>query len=124
MQRELLKSKLHRARVTETDLAYEGSLTLDPELLEAANITPYEKVQVVNVTNGERLVTYAIKGEPGEGELCLNGAAARLGEVGDIVIVLSFGYYDAGDDHDPIVVHVDDDNGIDNIERHRRRSSP
>lgn len=116
MRRELLKSKIHRARVTETDLAYEGSLTLDPALLEAADITAHEKVQVVNVTNGERLVTYAIEGDPGGGELCLNGAAARLGEVGDVVIVLSFGYYDAGDDHEPIVVHVDDDNAIDGIE--------
>jgi aspartate 1-decarboxylase len=116
MQRELLKSKLHRARVSGTDLAYKGSLTLDPELLEAADITPYEKVQIVNVTNGERLVTYAIEGEPGEGELCLNGAAARLGEVGDVVIVLSFGYYHPGDDHDPTVVYVEDDNAIDHVE--------
>ncbi len=115
MQRELLKSKLHRARITETDLAYEGSLTLDPALLEAADITPYEKVQVVNVTNGERLVTYAIEGDPGEGEVCLNGAAARLGEVGDVVIVLSFGYYGPVDDHDPTVVYVDDDNTITGI---------
>jgi aspartate 1-decarboxylase len=116
MQRELLKSKLHRPRITETDLAYEGSLTVDPALLEAADIAPYEKVQVVNVTNGERLVTYAIEGEPGEGDLCLNGAAARLGEVGDIVIVLSFCYYDSRDDHDPIVVYVDDDNTVDSVE--------
>jgi len=116
MQRELLKSKLHRVRVTETDLAYEGSLTLDPALLEAADIAPYEKVQVVNVTNGERLVTYAIEGEPGEGEACLNGAAARLGEVGDVVIVLSFGFYDAGDEHDPRIVHVNDDNAVTDIE--------
>jgi aspartate 1-decarboxylase len=115
MQRELLKSKLHRARITETDLAYEGSLTLDPALLEAADIAPHEKIQVVNVTNGERLVTYAIEGEPGEGELCLNGAAARLGEVGDVVIVLSFGYYDPGDDHDPTVVYVDDHNAVHTI---------
>ena len=112
MQRELLKSKLHRARITETDLAYEGSLTVDPALLEAADIAPYEKVQVVNVTNGERLTTYAIEGDPGAGEMCLNGAAARLGEVGDVVIVLSFGYYDPADDHDPTVVHVDDDNAV------------
>jgi aspartate 1-decarboxylase len=116
MQRELLKSKLHRARITETDLAYEGSLTLDPALLEAADITPYEKVQVVNVTNGERLITYAIEGDPGEGEVCLNGAAARLGEVDDVVIVLSFGHYDPDDDHDPLVVQVDDDNAVTSIE--------
>jgi len=116
MQRELLKSKLHRARITETDLAYEGSLTLDPALLDAADIAPHEKVQVVNVTNGERLVTYAIEGERGEGEVCLNGAAARLGEVDDIVIVLSFGYYAPDDDHDPVVVHVGDDNTVSDVE--------
>ncbi len=116
MQRELLKSKLHRARITETDLAYEGSLTLDPALLEAADIAPYEKVQVVNVTNGERLTTYAIEGDPDEGEVCLNGAAARLGEVGDVVIVLSFGYYDSNDHHDPLVVQVDDDNAVTSVE--------
>jgi len=116
MQRELLKAKLHRARITETDLAYEGSLTLDPALLEAADIAPYEKVQVVNVMNGERLVTYAIEGEQGEGEVCLNGAAARLGEVGDVVIVLSFGYYDPDDDHDPAVVYVDDENAVSSVE--------
>jgi aspartate 1-decarboxylase len=115
MQRELLKSKLHRARITGTDLTYEGSLTLDPALLEAADIAPYEKIQVVNVTNGERLVTYAIEGDPGEGEVCLNGAAARLGEVGDTVIVLAFGYYDPVDDHDPTVVYVDDDNTVNSI---------
>jgi aspartate 1-decarboxylase len=112
MQRELLKSKIHRARVTRTDLAYEGSLTLDPALLEAADVVPYEKVQVVNVTNGERLETYAIEGDPGTGEVCLNGAAARLGEVGDVVIVLAFGYYEGGESHDPHVVHVDEDNEV------------
>jgi aspartate 1-decarboxylase len=112
MQRELLKSKIHRARVTRTDLAYEGSLTLDPALLEAADVVPYEKVQVVNVTNGERLETYAIEGDPGTGEVCLNGAAARLGEVGDVVIVLAFGYYEGGEPHDPHVVHVDGDNEV------------
>jgi len=112
MHRERLKSKIHRARVTETDLAYEGSLTVDPELLEAGDIQPYEKVQVVNVTNGERLVTYAIEGDPGEGEVCLNGAAARLGEVGDVVIVLSFGYYGDEEAHEPTVIHVGADNEI------------
>jgi aspartate 1-decarboxylase len=112
MHRERLKSKIHRARVTETDLAYEGSLTVDPALLSAADIQPYEKVQVVNVTNGERLVTYAIEGDPGDGEICLNGAAARLGEVGDVVIVLSFGYYDEEERQEPTVVHVDADNEI------------
>jgi aspartate 1-decarboxylase len=112
MQRELLKSKLHRARITGTDLAYEGSITVDPALLSAADIAPHEKVQVVNVTNGERLITYAIEGEPGEGELRLNGAAARLGEVDDVAIVLSFGHYGPDDDHDPTVVYVDDDNGV------------
>lgn len=115
MQRELLKSKIHRARVTRTDLAYEGSLTLDPALLEAADIVPNEKVQVVNVTNGERLETYAIESDAGTGEVCLNGAAARLGEVGDVVIVLAFGYYSSEESHDPRLIHVEEDNTVTEI---------
>lgn len=116
MQRELLKSKIHRARLTETDLTYEGSLTLDPDLMEAADVAPYEKVQVVNVTNGERLTTYAIEGDRGSGEVCLNGAAARLGAVDDVVIVLTFASVPDGEEHAPAIVHVDDDNAVMSIE--------
>lgn len=88
--RKMLKSKIHRATVTEANLDYEGSITLAPELLEAADIFPGESVTVVNITNGERLETYAIAGEPGSGEVCANGAAARLIRKNDLVIIMSF----------------------------------
>lgn len=88
MQREMLKSKIHRARITRVDLDYEGSLTCDPLLLTAADILPGEKVLVANLRNAKRFETYAVKGQ--RGEICLNGAAARLGRVGDIVIVMAF----------------------------------
>ena len=88
--RTMLKSKIHRATVTGADANYEGSITLDPVLMEAADILPYEQVHVVDVNNGARLVTYAIEGTPGLGEVVLNGAAARLVNTGDIVIVISY----------------------------------
>lgn len=112
MFHEVLRSKIHRARVTETELEYTGSLTLDADLLEAADIHPHEKVQVVNVTNGERLVTYAIEGPRGSGTVCLNGAAARLGAVGDTVIVLTFGHTEEPESHEPTIVQVDDQNNV------------
>src|SRR5258707_8494215 len=90
MQIEILKSKVHRAVVTEANLNYVGSLTLDEELMDAANLIENEKVQVVNVNNGERIETYLIKGKRGSGICCLNGPAARKGAVGDIVIVISY----------------------------------
>lgn len=93
MQRSMMKGKIHRATVTEANLNYVGSLTVDEELLERADILPYEQVHVVNVNNGERLVTYAIKGERGSGVICLNGAAAHKGKAGDIVIIISYGEY-------------------------------
>ena len=88
MERLMLKSKIHRATVTDANLDYEGSITIDRELMRAADILPHEQVHVVNVTNGERLVTYAIEG--GEGEICLNGAAAHKARPGDIVIIISY----------------------------------
>lgn len=87
---EVLKSKIHRVTVTEANLNYVGSITIDEELLEAANMVEGEKVQVVNVTNGERLETYVIRGERGRGQVCLNGAAARKAAVGDVVIIISY----------------------------------
>ncbi|MCX7879088.1 MAG: aspartate 1-decarboxylase [Ignavibacteria bacterium] len=90
MQRILLKSKIHGARITETNLYYEGSFTIDEELLEVANILPYEKVSVVNINNGERFDTYVIPGERGKRDFCLNGAAARKGLVGDEVIIITY----------------------------------
>src|SRR6266853_644621 len=89
MMRSMCKSKIHRATITEANLHYEGSITVDESLLEAADIVPYEMVQVLNINNGQRFETYAIPGPKGSGEICLNGAAARLGVVGDKVIIIS-----------------------------------
>lgn len=94
MQVEVVKSKIHRVRVTEADLNYIGSITIDEDLLDAANMIEGEKVQIVNINNGERLETYTIKGERGSGEICLNGPAARKVAVNDIVIIISYGIMD------------------------------
>ena len=88
--RTMLKSKIHRARVTRCNIDYEGSITIDRDLMEAANLLPYEKVDVLNINNGARFSTFVIEGERGSGEICLNGAAARLVAKGDMVIVLSY----------------------------------
>jgi len=88
--RTMLKSKIHRARVTQCNIDYEGSITIDKDLMEAADLLPYEKVDVLNINNSARFHTYAIEGERGSGEICLNGAAARLVAKGDIVIILSY----------------------------------
>lgn len=105
--REGLRAKLHHARVTETEKEYEGSITIDRELLEAADVAVHEKVQVVNVDNGERFETYAIPGD--DGDICLNGAAARLAAVGDRVIVMAYGRFD-GEIPEPTVVRLDENN--------------
>ncbi|WP_126973342.1 aspartate 1-decarboxylase [Gynurincola endophyticus] len=94
MEIEVLKSKVHRAVITEANLNYVGSLTLDEDLMEAANMIEYEKIQVVNVNNGSRIETYLIKGKRGSGVCCLNGPAARQGAVGDIVIIISYARID------------------------------
>jgi aspartate 1-decarboxylase len=94
MQIEILKSKIHRAVITEANLNYVGSITIDEDLMDAANIIENEKVQVVNVNNGERLETYVIKGKRGSGICCLNGPAARKGMVGDVVVVISYASID------------------------------
>jgi len=112
--RIMLKSKIHRARVTDANIDYEGSITIDRKLLAAADILPYEQVQVLNINNGARFSTYAIEGEDGSGEICLNGAAARLAVKGDLVIILT--YCDVSEeearDHVPKVVHVNENNTI------------
>jgi aspartate 1-decarboxylase len=112
MRRTMLKSKIHRATVTGSDLHYIGSITLDPELLKAADILPHEKVHVLDVDNGARLETYAIEGRRGSGDCQLNGAAARLVHTGDRVIVITYAEFDAAEleDFEPTVVHVDADN--------------
>jgi aspartate 1-decarboxylase len=92
MDRIFFKSKIHRACITDANLSYEGSLTIDQELMEAADIRPYEKVDVVNINTGDRFTTYAIKGGRGTGEICLNGGAARLGQVGDLVIIITYAH--------------------------------
>jgi pantoate--beta-alanine ligase/L-aspartate-alpha-decarboxylase len=110
--RTMMKSKIHRATVTDADLNYVGSITVDTDLLEAADIRPYEQVVVLNITTGARFETYAIEGPAGGGDICLNGAAARLAQPGDLVIVLTYSTYDESelDGFEPIVVHVDSSN--------------
>lgn len=114
MQRHLMKSKIHRATITSADLHYEGSLTVDQDLLDAADLREHEEVQVVNVNNGARFSTYVIPGPRGSGVLQLNGAAARLGMAGDLVIVISYGVFDEAEAerHAPTVVFVDERNRI------------
>lgn len=91
MLREILKSKIHRATVTDANLAYEGSITIDPTLMALADLKEFEKVQVVDLNNGERFETYCIRGKkPGNGEICVNGAASRLVQIGDLVIIMAF----------------------------------
>ncbi len=112
MLRVMLKSKIHRATVTEANLAYEGSLTIDANLMRLADILPYEMVHVYNINNGERFETYAIEGEAGSGTICLNGAAARKGAPGDLVIITTFATYTAEEvaRHLPKIVLVDGHN--------------
>lgn len=107
--RTMLKGKIHRATVTEADIHYEGSITIDADLMEAADILPWEMVQVVDIDNGARLETYAIPGERGSGVICMNGAAARLVQKGDLVIIISYVTVDdeTARSMQPRVVHVD-----------------
>ena len=112
MRIEVLKSKIHRVKITQAELHYVGSITVDEALMEAADIVENEKVQVVNINNGERLETYVIKGERNSGEICLNGPAARKGQVGDIVIIISYASIDKTDagNHSPTLVFPNDNN--------------
>jgi aspartate 1-decarboxylase len=114
MQRQMLKSKIHRATITDCDVDYVGSITLDPELMRRADLLVNEQVHVWDIDNGARFVTYAIEGEQGSGTVQVNGAAARLVRNGDKVIVASFGSYEDEDleRYSPVVVHVDDRNEI------------
>lgn len=114
MQRTMLKSKIHRATITDSDLHYVGSITIDADLLDASDILEHEQVHVVDVDNGARFETYTIAGERGSGEIKVNGAAARLVHTGDTVIVISYAGYDKTDmeHYEPRVVHVDRQNSI------------
>lgn len=111
---QLLKSKIHRAKVTQAELNYVGSITIDEDLMDAANIIANERVQVVNNNNGERFETYAIKGARGSGTVCLNGATARLAQVGDIIIIMSYGFLpmEEAKTYEPVLVFPDNDNKL------------
>jgi aspartate 1-decarboxylase len=117
MFRMMMNSKLHRATVTEANLDYVGSITIDSELLDAAGMLPNEKVHVVNNNNGARFETYIIAGEPGSGVICVNGAAARLVQNGDIVIILSYAYVsnEEAKQHTPTVLLMDKGNKIEEV---------
>lgn len=110
----LMRSKVHRATVTDANLNYIGSITIDRDLIDASGLLIYEQVHIVNVNNGQRFVTYVIEGERGSGTICLNGAAARLAEVGDIIIILSYAHMTPEEAHTfkPKIVFVDDKNRI------------
>ena len=117
--RTMLRSKIHRLHVTEVNIAYEGSITIDKNLMEAADILQYERVEVLNINNGARFSTYAIEGERGSGQICVNGAAARLAAKGDIVIILT--YQDITDNEaskvKPNLVYVDAKNHITSVKK-------
>jgi aspartate 1-decarboxylase len=119
MHRTMLKSKIHRATVTDSDLHYVGSITIDPDLLDAADVLEFEQVAVLDVDNGARFETYTIPGERGSGEMKINGAAARLVHRGDTIIVLSYGSYgpEELEHYNPCVVHVDAHNQILQVDR-------
>ena len=114
MNIQVLKSKIHRVKITQAELHYVGSITIDEDLMDAANLIENEKVQVVNVNNGERLETYVIKGGRGSGQVCLNGPAARKAAVGDIVIIISYAGMDFEEakNHKPILIFPDDRNKL------------
>ena len=114
MQRTMLNAKIHRVTVTEADLNYDGSLTIDQDLLEAAGILPFERVKVYNINNGERFDTYAIQGKRGTGVIGLNGAAARKGHVGDLIIIATYAQYDEVElkSFAPKIILCDEKNGI------------
>lgn len=123
MRRSMCKSKIHRATVTDANLAYEGSITLDPELMAAADLLEYEKVHVVDIANGARFETYVITGVEGSGDVVLNGAAARLVQTGDRVIIMSYASYEEAEleGFEPKLVFVDDHN---RIRPHPHRETP
>ncbi len=111
---QALKSKIHRVKITQAELHYVGSITIDEDLLDAAGLIEGEKVQVVNVNNGERLETYVIKGERGSGMICMNGPAARKVQVGDIVIIISYAFMtpEEARSHKPSIIFPDDNNKL------------
>ncbi len=123
MQRIALKAKIHRARVTDGNLDYEGSITIDEELLEATGIFPFEQVQVYNVTNGNRFETYALQGERGTGVICINGAAAHLARRDDLIIIACYSLFNEEEfkHHHPTLVYVDEENRIIRVAGHKEK---
>ena len=119
MKRIMLRAKIHRAKVTDANLEYEGSITIDRKLMEAADLYEFEQVHIYNCTNGNRFSTYAIEGEPGSGVICLNGAAARQVSKGDIVIIAAYASMkeEEARSHQPKLVYVDDENRIKKVAR-------
>jgi aspartate 1-decarboxylase len=111
---EVMKSKIHRVKITQAELNYVGSITIDENLMKEANLVENEKVQIVNINNGERLETYVIRGKAGSGEICLNGPAARKAQVGDIIIIIAYALIDSekANDHQPVVIFPDPNNKI------------
>ncbi|WP_026955886.1 aspartate 1-decarboxylase [Algoriphagus vanfongensis] len=114
MHIQIMKSKIHRVKITQAELHYVGSITIDEDLMDAANLIENEKVQIVNVNNGERLETYVIKGERGSGQICLNGPAARKASVGDIIIIISYAgmEFEEAKKFKPVVIFPDDHNKV------------
>ncbi|MDD5759896.1 MAG: aspartate 1-decarboxylase [Desulfobulbaceae bacterium] len=117
MQRYMLKSKLHRATITDANLNYEGSMTIDRTLMDAVGLIPFEKIKIYNINNGERFDTYVIEGRAGSGAICLNGAAARKGLVGDLIIIVSYALYDEQElnSFHPKIVSLNPDNSIKSV---------
>lgn len=111
---EVVKSKIHRVKITQAELHYVGSITIDEDIMEASNIIENEKVQIVNINNGERLETYVIKGDRGSGNVCLNGPAARKAQIGDIIIIISYASMDFKDakKHQPTIIFPDKNNKL------------
>jgi aspartate 1-decarboxylase len=119
MERILLKSKIHRAQITDANLNYEGSITIGSAIMKAAEIVPYERVEVANLSNGHRFSTYVIEGKTDQGEICLNGATARLGEVGDLIIIFTYIHLSPEEitEHHPIILQMGDKNKIKSIQK-------
>jgi len=117
MLQQMLKTKIHRATITESELHYEGSITIDETLIEAAGMHPYEQVMVSNINNGERFVTYVLAGKRGSGTICLNGPTARKGVVGDKIIIFCYAYYDETEmqSYAPRIIKVDQKNQVEAI---------
>lgn len=111
---EVVKSKIHRVKITQAELHYVGSITIDEDLMDAANVIENEKVQIVNINNGERIETYVIKGDRGSGHVCLNGPAARKAQVGDIIIIISYASmdFDEAKQHKPTIIFPDKNNKL------------